>query len=264
MNSERAGVLTVRDEKGNAGSKPGATHDRPATMRVQQPGQGSQNHPGQGSGASRTTFSTAASSAQDRATLVNITPQQWIVHRTYGTYIVPGCVPGQIYAMLELGPRTGRIDLGDKREFEFPITAREIAEDIAREINSDAGEESDFGVFACKSARPSEDELSFARTRLETFYKRQVVQADQEWERTKNSATISDVARRAARALKLEREWFYEPQRLAECPACGERIRPGVAVCRTCGAVLDKEKAARFGLAAQEKAQQQMQTAARG
>src|SRR5581483_7802479 len=34
----------------------------------------------------------------------------------------------------------------------------------------------------------------------------------------------------------------------AECPACAEKIKPGVAVCRSCGAILDREKAAQFGL----------------
>jgi len=187
--------------------------------------------------------------AQDRVVLANITAQQWLVHRTYGTYIVPACAPGRDYALVELGPRVGRIDLGDKREFEFPITAREIADDVAREINSDAGEGSDFGVFVCAGAQPSDEELLAAHARLETYYKRLVLLADAEWEHTHNHAMISDVQRRAARWLKLEREWFYEPTRLAECPACGERIRPGVAVCRTCGAVLDAAKAAQFGLA---------------
>jgi hypothetical protein len=32
---------------------------------------------------------------------------------------------------------TGVMDLGDKRTMEYRITAREIAEDIAREINGD-------------------------------------------------------------------------------------------------------------------------------
>jgi hypothetical protein len=29
---------------------------------------------------------------------------------------------------------------------------------------------------------------------------------------------------------------------------CAEKIKPGVAVCRACGAILDKEKAAQYGI----------------
>jgi len=73
--------------------------------------------------------------------------------------------------------------------------------------------------------------------------------ADQEWERTHNYMFITDVQRRAARWLGLEKEWSYEPKAMAECPACGEKVKPGVAVCRSCGAVLDAARAAQYGLA---------------
>jgi transcription initiation factor TFIIIB Brf1 subunit/transcription initiation factor TFIIB len=57
--------------------------------------------------------------------------------------------------------------------------------------------------------------------------------------------------RRAAISLNMEREWAYIPQRMVDCPACGEKVKPGVAVCRHCGAVLDAEKAAKHGLGTQ-------------
>jgi len=59
---------------------------------------------------------------------------------------------------------------------------------------------------------------------------------------------ITDLERRAARELKLDKPWLYDPKPRADCPACGEHIKPGVAVCRTCGAILDRDKAAKFGL----------------
>jgi len=72
--------------------------------------------------------------------------------------------------------------------------------------------------------------------------------SDLEWERSHNPMFITDLERRAARELKLDKPWLYDPKPHAECPACGEKIKPGVAVCRTCGAILDREKAAKFGL----------------
>jgi hypothetical protein len=182
------------------------------------------------------------------AVIANITEQQWLAQRTYGNFVVKGCPPGQPYELTEVQARKGTIDLGDKRVLDFPITARAIAEDIAREVNSDAGEGSFFGVFVCEALQPTEAELDEAHAKLAEFYKRLVFTADQEWERTHNYMLITDVQRRAARALGLEKEWSYDPKPMADCPACGEKVKPGVAVCRACGAVLDREKAEQFGL----------------
>jgi len=256
--------------------------------------------------------------AEDVAVIANITEQGWILHRTYGTFLIRGCAeaaarvfrPGEFpppqntpasqahgvipserseprnlsaapaagsperagvaragvqgagspepagvapsgadYALTCVTARKGIIDLGDRRTLDFPISAREIAADLSREINSDAGENSFLGVFVCAGAAPSAEELDAAHRRLAEFYARVVAVADQEWERTRNFLVITDVQRRAARWLGLEKEWTYEPKPLVDCPACGEKLKPGVAVCRTCGAVLDREKALQFGLA---------------
>lgn len=185
---------------------------------------------------------------EDRAVLANITEQQWIAQRTYGTFVVQACPVGADCARTEVTPRKGVIDLGDKRTLDVPIGAREIAEDICNEINSDGGEGSFFGVFVCAGDAPTQEELGEARRKLGEFYRRQVVLADQEWERSHNYTLISDLQRRALRWLKIEKDWAYDPKPMADCPACGERVKAGVAVCRFCGAVLDREKALRFGL----------------
>ncbi len=151
--------------------------------------------------------------------LVNISTEKWPPrHRTYfGSLEVRSPEPGEPYAVTPIRGCTGVMDLGDKRTMEYRITAREIAEDIAREINSDSGE----GLVAA---------------------------ADLEWEGTKNPMFITDLERRAARQLGLEKPWLYDPKPLAECPVCAEKIKHGVAVCRSCGAILDREKAAQYGL----------------
>jgi hypothetical protein len=68
------------------------------------------------------------------------------------------------------------------------------------------------------------------------------------WARGHSFREISDLHRRAAIALGVEREWAYVPTRFAHCPACGEKVKPSVAVCKHCGAILDAEKAAKHGL----------------
>jgi len=186
------------------------------------------------------------------ATLVNISTEKWPPrHRTYfGSLEVRSPEPGEPYAITPIRGCTGVMDLGDKRTMEYRITAREIAEDIAREINSDSGEGSFHGVFVAAGAAPTETELADARRRLEEFQRRLVTAADLEWERTKNPMFITDLERRAARQLGLEKPWLYDPKPLADCPVCAEKIKHGVAVCRSCGAILDRDKAAQYGLVA--------------
>jgi len=189
------------------------------------------------------------------ATLVNITTEKWPPrHRTYfGSVEVRSPEPHEPFALTTIRGCTGIMDLGDKRVLHVPITAREIAEDIAREINGDSGEGSFHGVFVAAGEVPTDAELADARRRLEDFQRRLVAAADLEWERTKNPMFITDLERRAARQLGLEKPWLYDPKPQAECPVCAERIKPGVAVCRSCGAILDREKAAQYGLVAREK-----------
>ncbi len=186
----------------------------------------------------------------DIVALVNISTQKWPPrYRTYfGSLDIRTPQPGETFAITPIRACTGVMDLGDKRTMEFRITAREIAEDIAHEINGDSGEGSYHGVFVAAGEMPTDGELADARRRLEEFHRRLVAAADLEWERTKNPMFITDLERRAARQLGLEKPWLYDPKPLADCPVCAEKIKPGVAVCRSCGAILDREKAAQYGL----------------
>jgi hypothetical protein len=188
----------------------------------------------------------------DVVALVNISTEKWPPrHRTYfGSLEVSSPQPGEAFAITPIRGCLGVMDLGDKRTMEYRITAREIADDIAREINGDSGEGSYHGVFVAAGETPTENELAEARRRLEEFQRRLVAAADLEWERTKNPMFITDLERRAARQLGLEKPWLYDARPLADCPVCAEKIKHGVAVCRSCGAILDREKAAQYGLVA--------------
>ncbi len=197
-----------------------------------------------------------------QATIANITDQSYTAHRTYGAFLIAGrppCpsggraagtagAPGEEYALTRITPRTAMMDYGDKRTLPLAISAREIAEDLCREINSDAGEHSYLGVFVCAGNIPTEEELRGAHTKLEEFYRSQVAAADREWERSHSFLFIHDLQRRAAAHLGLDKEWYYQVRETAECPGCGERVKPGVAVCKSCGAILDREKALALGL----------------
>jgi len=191
----------------------------------------------------------------DFAALVNISAERWPPrHRTYfGSLQVLSPRDGEAFAITPIRGCNGVMDLGDKHLMEYRITAREVAEDIARELNGDSGEGSFHGVFVAAGEAPTEGELADARRRLEEFQRRLVSAADLEWERTRNPMFITDLERRAARQLGLEKPWLYDSKPLAECPVCAEKIKHGVAVCRSCGAILDRDKAAQYGLVPAEK-----------
>jgi len=197
----------------------------------------------------------ATAAQTETVSLVNISTEKWPPrHRTYfGSLEIRSRLPNEAFAITPIRGCNAIMDLGDKRNLEIRITAQEVAEDIAREINGDSGEGSFHGVFVAAGEAPTEAELADARRRLEEFQRRLVVAADLEWERTRNPMFITDLERRAARQLGLEKPWLYDPRPLAECPVCAEKIKHGVAVCRSCGAILDREKAAQYGLVPQER-----------
>src|SRR5712664_2034625 len=122
------------------------------------------------------------------ALLVNISTEKWPPrHRTYfGSLEVRSPEPGEAFAITPIRGCTGVMDLGDKRIMEYRITAREIADDIAREINGDSGEGSFHGVFVAAGEIPTAAELEEARRQLDEFHRRLVAGADLEWERSHN------------------------------------------------------------------------------
>jgi hypothetical protein len=187
------------------------------------------------------TLDKDAAAFDKTATIASISDQDWYITRTYGVFHIPACPKNEPCALLLVTPRGDAIDLGDNHRFPFTISARDIAEDLVQDL-------ADHGVFVCAGARPSDDELASARARRDSWYKRLVAEADEMWARGHSYREISDMHRRAAMAMGLEREWAYVPQRQMDCPACGEKVKPGVALCRHCGAILDAERAARFGL----------------
>ena len=176
--------------------------------------------------------------------IASLSDQDWYISRTHGIYHIPACAKGQPYALLLITSRGDAIDLGDNRRFPFTITAREIAEDLLQDLR-------DHGIFACAGARTTVDELTAAATRRDAHYHRLIGEGDTLWARGHSFREVSDLHRRAAMALGVEREWAYVPLRMSECPACGEKVKTGVAVCRHCHAILNAEKAAQHGLGKQ-------------
>lgn len=178
-------------------------------------------------------------SRDTHATIASVSDQDFYITRTYGIFHIPARPTRESSALLIVTPRGDAIDLGDNRRFPFVISAREIAADIIQDL-------SQHGIFVCAKERPSEGELAAACEMRDAWYRQLVSEADEMWARGHSYREISDMHRRAAHFMKLEREWAYVPQRSVECPACGEKVRAGVAICKHCNAVLDAERAAKF------------------
>jgi hypothetical protein len=175
--------------------------------------------------------------------IASISDQDWHISRTHGVYHIPARAPREPYALVEITSRGDALDLGDNRRFPFTISARDIAEDLLQDLR-------EHGIFVCAGDLPSAEELASATTRRDAYYHQLISEGDTMWARGHSFREISDLHRRAAIALGVEREWAYVPTRFADCPACGEKVKPSVAVCKHCGAILDAEKAAKHGLGA--------------
>ncbi len=175
------------------------------------------------------------------AAIASISDQDWYISRTHGVYHIPACPKLQQYSLLLITSRGDVIDIGDGRRLPFAISAREIADDLLQDLR-------DHGIFVCAGARPTDEEISAAAARRDAYYHRLIAEGDTLWARGHSFREISDLHRRAALSIGAEREWAYVPMRLADCPACGEKVKSGVAVCKHCGAILDAEKAAKHGL----------------
>jgi hypothetical protein len=173
--------------------------------------------------------------------IASVSDQDWYISRTHGVYHIPACGKDQPYALLTITARGDAIDLGDNRRFPFTISARDVAEDLLQDFH-------DHGIFVCAGARPTGEELAAANKKRSSYYLGLIGDGDMMWARGHSFREISDLHRRAATAMGVEREWAYVPMRTTDCPACGEKVKTGVAVCKHCHAILDHEKAARHGL----------------
>ncbi len=181
----------------------------------------------------------------DTATVVNIGDQTWHIDRPYGLYDIPACEPGKQFAKLVVKPTTSTMDLGDDRKFKVPLAPIAIANDIVQDLEA-------HGVFVAEDEVPTPEELGKAAERRVQVARKLVEIADGEWARSRDYRQITDIQRRSAKLLGLEREWNSTPKVMQDCPFCGAKIPAAVAICRECKGVLDADKALKGGLISPE------------
>lgn len=187
----------------------------------------------------------------EKVYIVNVSDVQSFHNRTYGTYIVEAADPARGYSVLEITGRRELMDEGDEKYAEHTTRAQDIAEDIVKEANEGImtldGKASFIGKFICDKPVPSTKQLQEAKAKLMAFYADQVAMADRFWDDPHEHKNIHNLHRRAGKALGLKKPWIYDAvQQFVNCPACGESILSTVAVCKTCGAVINEEQARKF------------------
>jgi hypothetical protein len=180
---------------------------------------------------------------RDRKCIVNVGDQMWSIMRTYGHYVIPPRVPPAPFNFLYVYGRQTPLDIGDGQILLQPLSANDIAADIVQDLEQ-------HGVFVAEGDKPTGQELEAAITRMTDYYRLLVSDGDAKYAANRDLRTngITDVHRRAALWLKEEREWCFRVGERPDCPYCGAKVIPRAAVCVTCRAILDVDRAVEAGI----------------
>jgi predicted RNA-binding Zn-ribbon protein involved in translation (DUF1610 family) len=179
-------------------------------------------------------------------------PDGFRIRRGYNwaTLFIPGCEEGQEYTSLFVEDHVmnkvhhDEYDASKAILTPFEIPAATIVQDFfSTELIGLKG------CFVPAGEIPTSAELAKARQTRKAYLLRLVGEGDIEWSRSGSVVNITGEAKRACAELGIDNDWAnLAPAETFECPACGEKLRVGVALCKSCGAILDRDKAAKFGL----------------
>lgn len=186
----------------------------------------------------------------------NITHEAFSLTRTFGYVHILGAKKGERYTLTPIREYRDRIVYDDKHQINVTFPAAEVAEDIVRSCNSDAGDEnfpnSFLGVFLPQGDEPSAEELESAEARLTQFYTHLVARADRRWANRHNvPAFITNAEIRAAEYLRVRREWLFTPEVNVECPICMQPMPKGAIIHAgpgACGQIVDRKRAIEAGI----------------
>ena len=198
--------------------------------------------------------------------IYNIYPRQHSVSLGgLGTYVIPACEPGKPYSKpcIVNGFIADEYDLGDgKGNMSWNAEqGEEVAKDVVG-IGSYTAELSPlttnrewWGCFIAKGETPTPEELSAAKEKLERCMKMWLADGDRlAGQGEKGIAQIGIPHIEASVYLKQPRQWSNPVVAMIECPGCGSPIKPYIAKCGNCGAILDRVKAIELGLIPDETA----------
>jgi len=96
------------------------------------------------------------------------------------------------------------------------------------------------------------EQLTKARLKQNLWFGMLVQKADLDWAKTQQVNHISDLQRKAAEGLNLEREWLLTSATIGQerCPACSYILpNPVPPICMNCKMILDEERASKLKFA---------------
>ena len=96
-----------------------------------------------------------------------------------------------------------------------------------------------WGVSVVDHWPPTKQELDEARRQLNLKFDELIAEADRYHEQRKHE-DIGEFHRLAARRRRLSKEWLNENPDMVSCGACGMEVKPNIARCPHCTAVLDE------------------------
>jgi hypothetical protein len=193
------------------------------------------------------------------ATVVSVLP--WDLHERK-----PGVYPGEFFIKGVDDPNLELTVLGidesvyyvplalDRPSFPVRAPAIEIAASIVNDYCNSilaATAVAHPGMFAVNAPLMEADvideyaaELHEARESQNMWMERLVRIADDDWQRYQQHKVVSDIQRRAAKVLNLEREWAKDltMDRMNKCPSCKAVIDPLAIVCSNCNFVIDEKQ----------------------
>jgi len=199
----------------------------------------------------------------------------WVHPQRMGQLIVvPACEPGQDYSKpfvipdivqmkverpgsWEIGTRgaDGRFLAQDAINPEDPKGNWKTVRDAGTGVSMNEG--TNLYYYGCfwttaptkEELQPTEEELKFARTRLERTYNRLVQEANLLFlQGARGIEQIGHLHRKAANYFGIVSGWNETHVRKLACPNCGEPLIQSAAVCTKCPAVINWQKALDLGL----------------
>ena len=146
----------------------------------------------------------------------------------------------------------------------IPVSSYHIAKSLVDDfVNTviEADDNAGPGMMWFEGKIEKVDVLTKHKNALETLKARQrrwfenlCKKADDDWNQYHKMGLISEHQRYAAKYLGYETPWLVNynvNQGMVDCPACFSKIDARAVVCINCKAVLDKTKAAAFGIIAE-------------
>lgn len=186
--------------------------------------------------------------------IYNIGPLSHNVEKgSAGTFRIPACEAGKRYTKALVFPAivsTSYIDHTSGAMRTDDVEGKHVARDIVNPyLGGDWSEGQnleDKGVFWTLNDPPTEEELTTARTKMET-YGRKVLAVATELETKGQLGSITPTMRLFATYFGEDRPWNRIYKKLGDCPICSEPMKAGT-VKHTCGYVVDPEGAYKAGV----------------